>query len=59
MMRNKEWGYNPSIELRHTTHKDPGPGDPALVYPWKGIVLDSAKRSVGVTEWWSDAGKPV
>jgi len=37
--------------------KNPGPEDQALDYPWKGIVLNSALRSVGVMEWRSDAEK--
>jgi len=28
-----------------------------LGYPWNGIVLNSALRSVGVMEWRSDAEK--
>jgi len=30
--------------------KDPGPEDPALGYPWKGIILNSAIGRVGVME---------
>jgi len=44
--------------MQASVRKNPGPEDPALGYPWEGIVLNSATVRAGVMEWRSDAEKP-
>ena len=51
--------------LRPRERKDPGPEDPALVHPWKGVLCDLADFnllleywSVGVLEIWRQDKHP-
>ena len=52
--------------MKKALSKDPGPEDPALVHPWKGVLCDLADFnllleywSVGVLESWRQDKHPL